>query len=151
MGKTALAAEAVACVIGDDPAALAASPFPQGVVFLDLYRHKTLDAAWQALANAFDDALPTTMTAFDRAQKAGAHRHALVILEGAEELGVQLEAFLGVVALESTVLVLTREETQTATARRQRLDALLEKTDALGLLRHLAGSAVPPAILDAMQ
>ena len=151
MGKTALAAEAMSRIVGDDPAALAGSPFPHGVVFLDLYRSKELDAAWNALANAFDDSLPTDMKAADRAAKACAHRRALIILEGAEELGSRLSKFITVLAQESTLLVLTREETQTAAGRRLRLDDLLEDTDALALLRHLAGTTVPESILTAVQ
>ena len=37
LGKTALAAEAVRIVIGDNDESLQASPFPDGVVLLDLY------------------------------------------------------------------------------------------------------------------
>lgn len=151
MGKTALAAEAVGRIVGDDPAALAGSPFPQGVVFLDLYRSKDLDTAWNALANAFDDSLPTDMKAVDRAAKGCAHRRALIILEGAEELGTRLQDFITVLAPASTLLVLTREEAQTAAGRRLRLDDLLEDGDAFALLRHLAGAAVPGAILTTVQ
>jgi tetratricopeptide (TPR) repeat protein len=151
MGKTALAAEAVAAVVGDDPADLAASPFPQGVVFLDLYRHHDLQSAWQALASAFDDSLPTDMPAQVRATRACAQRQALIILEGAEELRDQLETFISVIATESTLLVLTREESQTAAARRIKLDEVLKKSDALALLRHLAGKSVPKEILAAVQ
>ena len=151
IGKTALAAEAVTSIIGDDPADLASSRFPQGVVFLDLYRHKDVETAWQALANAFDDKLPTDMPAAARATKASTHRRALIILEGAEELRDQLETFLTVIAPESTLLVLTREESQTASGRRIKLDDLLELPDALDLLRYLAGTAVSQPILDAVQ
>ena len=151
MGKTALAAEAVTSIIGDDAADLASSPFPHGVVFLDLYRHKDLETAWQALANAFDDSLPTDMPAVARATKACAHRQALIILEGAEELRDRLETFLTMIAPESTLLVLTREESQTAAGRRIKLDDFLDQPDALALLRHLAGTAVPQAILEAVQ
>ncbi len=151
MGKTALAAEAVTAVIGDDPAALGSSPFSHGVVFLDLYRHKDMDTAWQYLANSFDDTLPTDMPAVVRATKACSHRQALIILEGAEELGDRLDAFLPVIAPESSVLVLTREESQTAGVRRIKLEEMLEQADALRLLRHLAGVDVSQAILDAVQ
>ncbi len=151
MGKTALAAEAVNSIIGDDPTDLASSPFPHGVVFLDLYRHKDLETAWQALANAFDDSLPTDMPAAVRATRACARRRALIILEGAEELRDRLETFLTVIAPESTLLVLTREESQTAAGRRIKLDDFLDQSDALALLRHLAGTAVPQAILEAVQ
>jgi len=152
MGKTALAAEAVASIVGVDPASLPASPFPHGVVFLDLYLHKgSLDNAWNALANAFDDSLPTDMPADARAAKACARRRALIIVEGAEELGSKLDDFTAVLAPESTLLVLTRDEKQTAAAHRIRLDDLLQANDALALLRHLAGAAVPQTILGAVQ
>ncbi len=153
MGKTALAAEAVSRIVGQDPAALPTSPFPNGVVFLDLYRHKTLELAWQALANTFDDSLPTDIPARDRAARACAKRRALVILEGAEELGDTLPSFVSVLAPESTLLVLTREEKQTAAGRRLRLDDLLEDADARALLRHLVGATanVSDRILDAIQ
>ena len=39
-GKTALAAEAIRMVIGEDDVSLQASPFPDGIVLLDLYRLK---------------------------------------------------------------------------------------------------------------
>ena len=39
MGKTALAAEAIRSVVGDSWEGLAASPYPDGVVLLDLYEH----------------------------------------------------------------------------------------------------------------
>jgi len=151
IGKTALAAEAVGRIVGDDPAALAGSPFPHGVVFLDLYRFKELDIAWNALANAFDDTLPTDMKAADRAAKACLHQRALIILEGAEELDTKLQEFLTVLAPESTLLVLTREQAQTAAGRRIRLNDLLEDGDALALLRHLAGATVPESILTTVQ
>ena len=51
MGKTALAAEAVRAVV--TPATLSASPFPDGVVFLDLYTFRgQAEPAWNNLANA---------------------------------------------------------------------------------------------------
>ncbi len=37
MGKTALAASALQAVVGDTALSLASSPFPDGVVYLDLY------------------------------------------------------------------------------------------------------------------
>ena len=152
MGKTALAAQAVRGIVGGDAASLAASPFPHGVVFLDLYQqHGDSGTAWQALANAFDDSIPTDMPAEQRARTACAGRRALVILEGAEELGANLPAFIAVLAPESTLLVLTRDESQTAAARRVKIEAMLETADALALLRHLAGTHPSPDILDAVQ
>ena len=60
MGKTALAAEAIHAVVGDNPDNLSATPYPDGVVLLDLYRLKfaSPEPAWSHLADAFDASLP---------------------------------------------------------------------------------------------
>ncbi len=152
MGKTALTAKALTGIIGEKGELLATSPFPDGVVFLDLYNlyKGSADTAWQALANAFDDTLPTTMTAKERAHTACAHRWALIILEGAEVLEKNLTDFITVLAPESHLLVLTRDESQTAAARRIKLTDMLHTEDALLLLLHLAPQ-VDQAILSAVQ
>lgn len=152
VGKTALAAEAVGSIVGKDDAALAAGPFPDGVVFLNLYPHREdLTSAWQNLANAFDRALPTNQTAKARVRQACAGRKALVILHRAEVLGTRLEGFLSVLSPETKVLVLTTNRSQTVASCRVVIDDLLDDAEALGLLRHLAGSRVPMDVTAAVQ
>ncbi len=56
MGKTALVAEAIHTVMGENPDNLSATPYPDGVVQLDLYRFKftSPEPAWGHLADSFD-------------------------------------------------------------------------------------------------
>jgi len=151
MGKTALAAEAVSRLVGTTPESLAGSRFPHGLVFLNLYQHKTLEVAWGALAQAFDDDVDTKLPAKKRAEMACGHRRALVILEGAEELKTQLNELLSVLAPETTQLILTRDGSQTGAVHRIHLEESLEAEDALSLVRYLAGQNVPWDITAAVQ
>ena len=141
MGKTALAAEAIVQVVGDAPDNLAKSPFPDGVVLLDLYRLKfaSPDPVWHHLANSFDATVPTTQSAQERAIQACHGRRALVIVEGAEEAsdGSGLKELLSVLPQETVRLVLTRNKAQVSTARPFNVEAELERGDAVALLREL--------------
>ncbi len=140
MGKTALAAEAILQVIGNDTNSLAASPFPDGVVLLDLYRLKfaSPDPAWHHVANSFDATVPTTMQARERATRACHGRRALVIVEGAEEAvdGSRLKELLSVLSQETVRLVLTRNKSQVSTAKPFNVEAELEREEAFALLRE---------------
>jgi hypothetical protein len=85
-GKTALAAEAIhrlLAEVGDD---LARSPFPGGIVLLNLYElsdhgqrpwEQLVEQAWHTLADRFDPALPA-----DQPARVRAGRQALVVDEG---------------------------------------------------------------------
>ena len=141
MGKTALAAEAIFQVMGNSPSNLAASPFPDGVVLLDLYRLKfaSPDPAWHHLANSFEDSVPTTIPARDRATQACRGRRALVIVEGAEEAGdgTQLQELLSVLSPEIVRLVLTRNKAQVSTAKPFDVEAELTRDEAFALLREI--------------
>lgn len=159
MGKTALAAEALAALLPEGLASLADSPFPDGIVFLDLYLQKgSTENAWHALANAIDDSVPAELPGAERARRACAHRRLLLILEGAEELlggpadpRDRLPELLAVLAPETRLLVLTREKSQTAAGRRIGLGDLLDDENALRLLRHLAGVEVPQPVITDVQ
>lgn len=144
MGKTALAAEAIFAVVANG-AQLAASPYPHGVVVLDLYRMKLAspDPAWSHLADAFDRSIPVHLSARERAMRACQGRRALVVVEGAEEAGsgAALQELLGVLAPETVRLVLTRDKRQASTARPLTVEAELSREEALELLRELAPQA----------
>ena len=155
-GKTALAAEAIHRLLleaGDD---LAGSPFPGGIVLLDLYRlsdhgqrRQLAEQAWYTLADRFDPAQPADQPARIRATRACAGRQALVVVEGAEEArdGRHLTDLLSVLDGTVTRLVLTRNKAQAAWPHSLRLDAELAAPDALALLRKLAGGSVPEGVL----
>jgi hypothetical protein len=87
MGKTALAATAVADVVGENFERLDGGPFPDGVVFLDLYTLRAqAEAAWHALANKlagvdFRELRPASERAIDACRG----RRLLLIVEGGEE------------------------------------------------------------------
>ena len=152
MGKTALAAEAIAQVLGNASDSLTNSPFPDGVVVLDLYRLKFVspDPAWHHLANSFDATVPTTQSARERAIQACQGRRALVIVEGAEEAvdGSRLKELLSVLPQQTVRLVLTRNKAQVSTAKPFNVEAELEQNDALALLRELWQDGRDEAVVD---
>lgn len=146
MGKTALAAEAVRSVVGASGERLPASPFPGGVVFLDLYKyHGAAEPAWHALANSCAGvSFLDRATAQVRATEACRPRRLLVIVEGAEEADgadgrTSLPELLSVLSPQCRRLVLTRSSTQVAPAEAVRLDDALEPADAAALLDELTG------------
>jgi tetratricopeptide (TPR) repeat protein len=140
-GKTALAADAIRVAIGDKAEALARSPFPDGLVFLDLYRLKAdADRVWTTLADRFAPGENPTLTPRERAARAGAERRALVVVEGAEQAGdgATLQELLSVLGTQVRRLVLTRNAAQDFTGRGLRLDRELPPADARALLRKLS-------------
>ncbi len=141
MGKTAVAAEAIFQIVDNNPANLAASPYPDGIVLLDLYslKFESPDPAWHHLANSFDESIPTTQSAQDRAIQACRSRSALVIVEGAEEAkdGDRLQQLLSVLPAETVRLVLTRNKAQASSAKPLSVEAQLEGDDALALMREI--------------
>ncbi|MCX5646274.1 MAG: TIR domain-containing protein [Phycisphaerae bacterium] len=148
-GKTALAAEAIhrlLAEVGDD---LARSPFPGGIVLLDLYRlsdhggrpwDQLAEQAWHTLADKLEPAQRADQPARDRARKACAGRQALVVVEGAEEAGdcENLTDLLSVLDDVARRLVLTRSKGQCALHDFIHVDVELEHSEALALLRKLA-------------
>ncbi|MDX1996785.1 MAG: restriction endonuclease [Thermoanaerobaculia bacterium] len=86
-GKTALAAEALRAVVGDTADELPASPYPDGVVLLDLYRFKgQSELAWNDLANSLaGPGFLETSPAQVRAEEACRGRRCLIVIEGGEE------------------------------------------------------------------
>lgn len=152
LGKTALAALAVRAVAGGSHAMLAASPFPDGIVLLDLY---TLGAAQDQMLHALADKLKgrdfmTTSPAMERAQDACHALHMLLIIEGGEEADGQegradIYSLLNVLPATSTWLLLTRLSSQvTSASMAVQIRQNLEPVDAAQLFDFLSGSRVAP-------
>jgi len=152
-GKTALAGEAIMRVVGDDEKALADSPFPDGVVLLDLYRLKAnADRVWHELADRFAPDLPADLPAKERATRACARRRALVVVEGAEEAGDgrTLQTLLSVLDGAGTRLVLTRNKAQVFCVHPIQLGDELAPDDALALLARLTEGDVGDDVLESV-
>ena len=149
LGKTALAAEAVRAVVGTVDAPLATSPYPDGVVFLDLYEvHGNLDRAMHSLANALigEDFMEKGQP-HDRAAAACRGKRILVIIEGGEEAdGIgdhgQISDLFRALAPENRRLLLTRLSTQSAVAESVSLKDALDEADAAALLDALTQGRV---------
>ncbi len=152
-GKTALAAEALLRVVGETEDTLRESPFPDGVVVLDLYRLKAdQDQVWHLLADKFDPAIPPDLPAQERATRACKGRRALLVVEGAEEAydGQRLRTLLAVLDPSTTQLITTRNKAQAYHPRPLRLDAELNEGDAIALLARLAENEVDNDTLTAV-
>jgi tetratricopeptide (TPR) repeat protein len=145
-GKTALAAEAVREVVGNS---LAASPFPDGVVFLDLYTYRgQAEPVWNNLANAlagpgFMDKSPARV----RATEACRARRVLIILEGGEEADgtegrANVKELCAVFSLENRCLLMTRLSTQAVPAESVELKEALHRDDAANLLDSITQGRV---------
>jgi len=159
MGKTGLAAHAIFAIAGSAGEQLAASPFPDGVIVLDLYRLKAeRDACWHRLADLV--AGPTyadRKEAFARAQGALDGKALLIVIEGAELADGkdgraaldQIAGDAGPLSTTCRVLVLTRLSTQ-AGAKALHLDEALSRDDARELLTRLVGAtvALPAPVLE---
>jgi tetratricopeptide (TPR) repeat protein len=137
MGKTALAAEALGAVVGEPPKSLAASPYPDGVVYLDLYAmHGAIETALETLANKL--AGPGFMErspAPERAAAACYARNFLIVIEGAEEADGKngrpdISELLNVLSLENRWLLLTRLRTQALASESLILEDALPAEDA---------------------
>ena len=157
-GKTALAAEAIYRLLKEVDDDLGRTPFPDGIVLLDLYllsEHgqrpwdQIEEQAWHTLADRFDPALPADQPGRTRATRACAGRQALVVVEGAEEATdcKNLTDLLSVLDGAATRLVLTRNKGQCALHDSIQVDAELETPDALALLRKLAKGRAPEDVL----
>ncbi|MFT3718047.1 tetratricopeptide repeat protein [Pseudorhodoferax sp.] len=161
-GKTALAAAALRQVVGDDGERLVTSPWPDGIVLLDLYVHRgQAEPAWHALANRVKgaDFLPDRPGA-DRAAQALRDQRLLVVVEGAEQAD-GLEGRPALPELQRPLgsgcrwLILTRLLTQADPAHRVWLQERLGDDEAAELLDQLTGRPLPPdlrePLLDLLQ
>ena len=153
MGKTAVAAEALRQVVGSTPAALDASPFPDGVVFLDLYALKAAaETVWNKLADRLEGGeFLERRPAGERAEEACRAKRLLVVIEGGEEADGQegragLPELRSVLSLENTCLLLTRTDAQAKPAERVELRNALEPADAAALLQALTGGRLAVAV-----
>ena len=153
LGKTALAAKAVLAVVGETAASLADSPFPDGVVFLDLYTFRgDAEQAWGALANKLAGAeFMQRSPARERATEACRNRRLLVIIEGGEEADGNdgrgdIGELLSVLSPPNRRLLLTRLSTQAAAAESVELREALDPADAERLLDSLTQGRVSEAV-----
>ena len=151
MGKTALAAKALAAVVGDTLQSLAASPYPDGVVFLDLYTLRgAAEPAWETLANELTG--PNFLErspARERATNACQGRNILVVIEGGEEANgldghARIDEILEVLSQQNRWLLLTRLSTQAPASASVTLTDALQADEAGELFDSLTRSHVPP-------
>jgi hypothetical protein len=152
LGKTALAAAALREVLGETHERLPASPWPDGVVGLDLYVHHGMaDAAWHALANRVKGAdwLPDRAGA-ERAAEALRDQRLLIVVEGAEQADGEggrcsLRDLQRPLGGSCRWLVLTRLLNQADPAERVWLQERLTDAEAGDLLDQLvAEGGAPP-------
>jgi tetratricopeptide (TPR) repeat protein len=155
MGKTALAAAALRAVVGDTPGALAASPFPDGVVLMDLYACRgRAEPAWNTLANKLAGVgFMEHSLARDRAAEACRARRILVIVEGGEEADgmndrAEIKELLSVLSPQNRWLLLTRLRTQVPPAESLELKEALRPSDAANLFDSLTEGRVAPIVRD---
>ncbi|MBI1791789.1 MAG: ATP-binding protein, partial [Acidobacteria bacterium] len=155
IGKTALASKALLAVVGDTPAALAAGPFPGGVVYLDLYTfHGEAEAAWNTLANKLAGAgFLERSPARDRATDACRARRLLVVIEGGEEADgedgrASIAELLSVLSPRNRFLLLTRLNTQAAEVESVELREALDPTNAARLFDSLTKGRLTAAVRD---
>ena len=144
LGKTAVAAEAIRQVAGDTPVALAASPFPDGVAYLDLHAVRgQADLAWHALANQMAGAgFMQNSPARDRAREVCRARRILVVVDNGEEADgndgrCAIAELFSVLSLENRWLLLTRLSTQATLIESVELKKPLHPDDAARFLDSL--------------
>lgn len=149
IGKTALAAEAVRAVVGDNPPSLSSSPYPDGIVFLDLYKLRAgAHAFWDALASKVSGgSFMQNALARVRAEEACRSRHLLVIIEGGEEATgdadrLTIKQLLEVLSPENRWLLLTRLRTQASSNETIDLRAPLDASDSATLLDYLTSDKI---------
>jgi hypothetical protein len=155
LGKTALAAEALRAVVGHTPETLLASPFPDGVVFLDLYTfHGEAEPAWGTLANKLAGAgFMERSPARDRATEACRGKRLLVVIEGGEEADgkdgrADINELFSVLSPQNRRLLLTRPSIQSAPAASIELKDALGPEDAEQLLDSLTAGHVTADVRD---
>ena len=151
MGKTALAAVVLADLLGLRGERLADSPFPDGVVFLDLYALQAQpDVVWDRLASRLHgEAFLQRAQPRQRATEACRGRRELIVIEGAEVADGQtpqadLPTLLSVLSPENRTLVLTRSSAQVLPAQTVSLAHALAPEDAAALLDDLTRDTLAP-------
>ncbi|WP_442775379.1 DUF4062 domain-containing protein [Sphaerotilus montanus] len=151
MGKTALAAVVLADLLGLRGERLADSPFPDGVVFLDLYALQAQpEMVWDRLASRLHgEAFMQRAQPRQRATEACRGRRVLVVIEGAEVADGQtpradLPTLLSVLSPENRTLVLTRSSAQVLPAQTVSLARALAPEDAAALLDDLTRDTLAP-------
>ena len=149
MGKTALAAQAVRQLAGDKESMPADGPFPDGIVFLDLYRYQgVLEPAWNALANKISGAdFLERSAARERAANACHGRWLLVVVEGGEEASGEngrpsIHDLLEVLSPRNRWLLLTRLKTQAAASESVSLQESLSTAESADLLNSLTNGSL---------
>lgn len=155
LGKTALAAEAVRKVVGESPELLAASPYSDGVVFLNLYTfHGNAEQVWNTFANklAGPEYMPS-LRARERAEEACRKLRILVIIEGGEEADgkagrCSITELRSVFSPENCWLLLTRLSTQVVPFMSVELKNALQPEDAANLLDALCQCRVTGTVRD---
>ncbi len=147
LGKTALAAAALADVVGSNADKLAGSPFPDGLVYIDLYTfHGQVEVAWSTFTNRLCGAeFMERRSARERATEACRARRILVIVEGGEEADggpgrSTIRELLSVLSPENRWLLLTRLSTQSVAAESVYIREALQPDDAMALLDWLTRS-----------
>ncbi len=157
LGKTALAAEALRRMLGERPRErLADTPFPHGIVYVDLYAQKDQPGmAWRQIAESVGGSEYLLDKTDDiRAREACRGRHLLLIVEGGEEAdgGRRAEggqrpnwhSLLDPLQWEGSLLWLTRP-TPTSPRADIVLGKPLEQDEANHLLEYLTtGAPMPP-------
>jgi hypothetical protein len=153
LGKTALAAKALLEVVGETHKTLADSPFPDGIVFLDLYvLRAAAESAWDSLANKLAGAgFMERSPARERAINACQSRRILLVIEGGEEADgrgdrTHIPELLSVLSPQNRWLLLTRLKTQAAEAESIVLSEALHPEDAARLFDALTLGRVSPVL-----
>ena len=153
LGKTALSAQALRDIVGEDgPANLPNSPFPNGLIFVDLYTNATttIQALWDILANKL--AGPTFLEraqSRDRATAAcQAAQSVLIVIEGGEEASGEdgrptITEFLSVLSPQNRYLLLTRLKNQSLATDTIYLTDALHPDEAANLFDHITRGDVP--------
>ncbi|WP_338413388.1 tetratricopeptide repeat protein [uncultured Sphaerotilus sp.] len=151
MGKTAVAAVVLADLLGLRGERLADSPFPDGVVFLDLYALQAQpEMVWDRLASRLHgEAFLQRAKSEQRAAEACRRQRVLVVIEGAEVADGQtpradLPTLLSVLSPENRTLVLTRSSAQVLPAQTVSLAQALAPEDAADLLDELTRDTLAP-------
>lgn len=141
LGKTALAAAALKEFAGTNRAALAATHFPDGILYLDLYSlHGRAEPAWNTLANRLQGfEFMKNAPARNRAIEAFRARRVLLVIEGGEEADGKEErttipTLLRVLSPECRSLLLTRLSTQAAAEESIELSEALNPDESARLL-----------------
>ncbi|NHQ59599.1 hypothetical protein G9409_03185, partial [Chlorobium sp. BLA1] len=155
LGKTALAAQAVLCVTGAQPAQLSKSPYPDGVLYFDLYTSNgQAEPVWNALANKVAGyGFLASSPPKERATEACRSRRILFIIEGGEEADgkegrCSIHELFSVLSPENRWLLLTRLSVQAAPAESVELKEALHPDDAANLFDSLCKRRVSGEVRD---